>query len=61
VYRLTGRLEQSQLADLFRGARVDAAEPVVLKRFHLKTSDAAYAKVVADTARQLQAVTMKSK
>lgn len=57
MYRLTGRLEQSQLADLFRGERVEANESVVLKLFHLKTSDAAYAKVVADTARQLQAVT----
>lgn len=57
MYRLTGRLEQSQLADLFRGERVEAAESVVMKLFHLKTSDAAYAKVVADTARQLQSVT----
>ncbi|MDP2270726.1 MAG: protein kinase [Archangium sp.] len=57
MYRLTGRLEQSQLADLFRGERVEANEPVVLKLFHLKTSDAAYAKVVADIARQLQSVT----
>lgn len=62
MYRLTGRLEQSQLADLFRGERLEAgqreaSEPVVLKLFHLKTSDAAYAKVVADTARQLQSVT----
>ncbi len=57
MYRLTGRLEQSQLADLFRGERVEASEQVVLKLFHLKTSDAAYAKAVADTARQLQSVT----
>lgn len=57
MYRLTGRLEQSQLADLFRGERVEAAESVVLKLFHLKTSDAAYAKVVADIARQLQGIT----
>ncbi len=57
MYRLTGRLEQSQLADLFRGERVEATEPIVLKLFHLKTSDAAYAKVVADIARQLQSVT----
>ena len=57
MYRLTGRLEQSQLADLFRGERVEAGESVVLKLFHLKTSDAAYAKVVADLARQLQSVT----
>ena len=57
MYRLTGRLEQSQLADLFRGERVEASESVVLKLFHLKTSDAGYAKVVAGIARQLQSVT----
>ena len=68
MYRLTGRLEQSQLADLFRGERTEASGPmeqrgqranesVVLKLFHLKTSDAAYAKVLADIARQLQGVT----
>ena len=56
MYRLTGRIEQGQLADLFRGERVETNEPVVIKFFHLKTSDAAYAKVVADVARQLQAV-----
>ncbi len=56
MYRLTGRLEQSQLADLFRGERVETGEAVVIKLFHLKTSDAAYAKVIADVARQLQAV-----
>jgi serine/threonine-protein kinase len=54
VYRLIGRLEQGQLADLFRGERVESAEPVVVKLFHPRTSDAAYAKVVADAARQLQ-------
>ena len=57
MYRLLGRLEQSQLADLFRGERVEAKESVVLKLFHLKTSDASYAKVIADVARQLQTVT----
>lgn len=57
MYRLTGRLEQSQLADLFRGERVEAGEPVVIKLFHPKTSDAAYAKVIADVSRQLQPVT----
>ena len=57
MYRLTGRLEQSQLADLFRGERVEAGESVVLKLFHLKTSDAAYARVVAELTRQLQSVT----
>jgi serine/threonine-protein kinase len=54
VYRLTGRLEQSQLADLYRAER--AGEAVVVKLFHLKTSDASYARVVGEVARQLQAV-----
>ncbi len=57
MYRLTGRLEQSQLADLFRGERVEAQESVVLKLFHLKTSDATYAKSVGEVSRQLQSVT----
>lgn len=57
MYRLTGRLEQSQLADLFRGERVEARESVIIKLFHLKTSDAAYARVIADVSRQLQSVT----
>lgn len=55
MYRLTGRLEQSQLADLHRGLRGDA-DPVVVKLFHLKTSDASYARVVGEVARQLQPV-----
>ena len=57
MYRLTGRLEQSQLADLFLGERGDAREAVVIKLFHLKTSDAAYARSIADVTRQLQGVT----
>ncbi|MBL8913840.1 MAG: protein kinase [Archangium sp.] len=67
MYRLIGRIEQGQLADLFRGERVEAGtkppgattsggETVVVKLFHLKTSDAGYAKVIADVARQLQSV-----
>ncbi|MGV3619696.1 MAG: serine/threonine protein kinase [Archangium sp.] len=55
MYRLTGRLEQSQLADLFRAER-DGSEAVVIKLFHLKTSDAAYARVIGDVSRQLQPV-----
>ncbi|MCC6333811.1 MAG: protein kinase [Myxococcales bacterium] len=49
-----GRLEQGELADLFRAEESQA--PVVVKLFHPKTTDAAYAKVVADTARRLKAV-----
>jgi serine/threonine-protein kinase len=56
VYRLIGRLEQGQLADLFRAERVDGGERVVVKLFHPRTSDAAYARIVIDTARQLQAI-----
>ena len=55
MYRLTGRLEQSQLADLFRAER-DGSDSVVIKLFHLKTSDAAYARVIGDVSRQLQPV-----
>lgn len=55
MYRLTGRLEQSQLADLFRAER-DGSESVVIKLFHLKTSDAAYARVIGEVSRQLQPV-----
>ena len=54
MYRLVGRLEQSELADLFRAEK--GSTPVVVKLFHPKTTDAAYARVVADTARKLQAV-----
>lgn len=56
MYRLIGRLEQGELADLFRAERVDSKQPVVVKLFHGKTTDAAYARVVAETARQLRAV-----
>ncbi|MFT3708850.1 MAG: protein kinase [Archangium sp.] len=58
MYRLIGRLEQGQLADLYRGERVSqgASEAVVVKLFHLKTTDASYAKVIADVARQLQGI-----
>ncbi|MFO0596257.1 MAG: protein kinase [Myxococcaceae bacterium] len=57
MYRLIGRLEQSQLADLFRAERTEGSrESVVVKLFHLKTTDAAYAKVIADVARALQPV-----
>lgn len=54
MYRLIGRLEQSQLADLFRAERGESGEPVVLKLFHPNTSDAEYAKVIAALAGQLQ-------
>ncbi|MEW5737485.1 MAG: protein kinase [Myxococcota bacterium] len=54
MYRLIGRLEQGELADLFRAEK--GSQPVVVKLFHPKTTDAAYARVVADTARRLQGI-----
>lgn len=55
MYRLIGRLEQGELADLFRAERDD--RPVVVKLFHPKTTDAAYARAVVETAQRLQRVT----
>lgn len=57
MYRLTGRLEEGQLAELFRGERVERSESVLIKLFHPKTSDSAYARSIAETARQLQPLT----
>lgn len=57
MYRLLGRVEQGELADLFQAER--DAQPVVVKLFHPKTTDAAYARVVADTARALSGVSRR--
>lgn len=54
MYRLLGRLETGDLSELFR-AEVDG-QPVVVKLFHARTTDAAYAKVVADAAIHLRPV-----
>lgn len=54
-YRLTGRLETSELAELYAATR-DDNEPVVIKLFHSRNSDVKYAQDLADTARQLSAV-----
>jgi serine/threonine protein kinase len=54
VYRLTGRLEQGALADLFRAERAGAA--VVVKLFHPKTTDVAYARAVVEAAQRLRGV-----
>lgn len=56
VYRLIGRLESGKLSELFRAERPGGGQSVVIKLFHRRTTDLAYAKVVADTARQLRAV-----
>ena len=54
-YRLTGRLEGGELAELYRAQR-DDDQPVVVKLFHPQTSDQRYARVIADTARLMQNV-----
>ncbi len=54
MYRLLGRLETGDLSELFRAEHDD--QPVVVKLFHSRTTDAAYARVVADVAKQLRPV-----
>ncbi len=51
-YRLTGRLETGELAELYEGLR-DERDRVVIKLFHAKTSDARYAQVIAGVSAQL--------
>lgn len=51
-YQLTGRLETGELADLYKASQVPGGE-VVVKLFHPKTSDPAYARVLAETSRVL--------
>lgn len=55
TYRLTGRIESGELAELYEGLQLPASE-VVVKLFHPKTSDPAYALDLAETTRALQAV-----
>ncbi|MBI3182923.1 MAG: protein kinase [Myxococcales bacterium] len=54
-YRLKGRIEAGELAELF-AAEKDRAEPVVFKLFHPRTSDVRYARETAETARVLNAL-----
>ena len=54
-YRLLGRLETGELAELYRAER-DHDEKVVIKLFHPRTSDVGYAQAVAETARLLNNV-----
>lgn len=55
MYRLVGRLESSELSELYRAEKPTGAQ-VVVKLFHPKTSDVAYAKVIADFAQRLHGV-----
>ncbi|QSQ26257.1 serine/threonine protein kinase [Pyxidicoccus parkwayensis] len=55
TYRLTGRIEAGELAELYEGLQLPGSE-VVVKLFHPKTSDPAYALDLAETTRLLQAV-----
>jgi serine/threonine-protein kinase len=51
-YQLTGRLETGELADLYKASQTPGGE-VVVKLFHPRTSDPAYARVLAETSRVL--------
>jgi len=55
TYRLTGRIETGELAELYEGLQLPAGE-VVVKLFHPRTSDPAYALDLAETTRLLQPV-----
>ncbi|WP_342373925.1 serine/threonine protein kinase [Myxococcus stipitatus] len=55
TYRLTGRIETGELAELYEAIQAPSAE-VVVKLFHPKTSDPAYALDLAETTRRLQPV-----
>jgi hypothetical protein len=55
TYRLTGRIESGELAELYEGLQLPASE-VVVKLFHARTSDPAYALDLAETTRLLQPV-----
>ncbi|GHG96137.1 serine/threonine-protein kinase [Comamonas sp. JC664] len=55
TYRLTGKLEGGELAELYQGIEVPGV-PVVVKLFHPRTSDPAYAHDLAETTRLLQPV-----
>lgn len=51
-YRLTGQIEAGDLAELYKASQ-DAGGDVVVKLFHPKTSDPAYARALAETWRLL--------
>jgi eukaryotic-like serine/threonine-protein kinase len=49
TYRLTGRLETGELAELYDAVREDDGLPVAIKLFNPKTSDPRYATTLAST------------
>ncbi len=51
-YRLTGRLEAGDLAELYKASQ-EPGGAVVVKLFHPKTSDPGYARALAETSRVL--------
>jgi serine/threonine protein kinase len=51
-YRLAGQIEAGNLAELYKATQESGGD-VVVKLFHPKTSDPAYARALADTARVL--------
>ncbi|WP_224248237.1 serine/threonine protein kinase [Hyalangium gracile] len=51
-YRLTGQIEAGDLAELYKASQ-DSGDDVVVKLFHAKTSDPAYARALAETSRVL--------
>jgi eukaryotic-like serine/threonine-protein kinase len=53
AYRLTGRLEAGDLAELYQGSQEESGDEVVVKLFHSKTSDPAYARALAETSHVL--------
>ncbi len=58
-YRLTGRLEAGELAELYEAevtSAQGAREKVVVKLFHPRTSDERYARLIAEIAGKLEGV-----
>src|SRR5450432_3252139 len=51
-YRLTGRLEGGELAELYRAEKIGGG-PVFVKLFHSRTTDSAYARDIAETQNRL--------
>ncbi len=54
-YRLTGQIEAGDLAELYKASQESSGD-VVVKLFHPKTSDPAYARDLAETSRVLSSL-----